>query len=134
RVYSASGEGRIHFIDTRDVAACVAATLTGSGHGGRIYTLTGPEAISYREATRILSEVLDRRLEYVPETEDEAWERLRRAGLPAWRVAALLAIASYQRAGGPTERTTDTVEQLTGRPPHTVREFAEDHVDELAGG
>ena len=132
RVHSASGDGRIPFVDTRDIAASAYAVLTGDGHEGSTYALTGPEAISYREVTGILSDVLGRDLEYVPETEDEAWRRLREAGLPAWRVAALLALASYQRAGGPTERTTGTVERLTGRPATTFREFAEDHASELA--
>lgn len=134
RVYSASGEGRIPFIDTRDIAAAASEVLTGDGHEGSTYALTGPEAISYREATGILSDVLGRELEYVSESDDEAWARLRDAGLPTWRVAALLALAAYQRAGGPTERTTDALERLTGRPATTFREFAEDHASELATG
>jgi hypothetical protein len=48
-------------------------------------------------------------------------------------VAAQLALAEYQRAGGPTARTTDTVERLTGRPPRTLEEFARDHADALRG-
>ena len=134
RVYSASGDGRIPFVDTRDIAAVAAEILTSGGHGGRTYTLTGPEAASYGEVTGVLADVLDRDLEYVPESEDEAWRRLRDAGMPTWRVAALLAIAAYQRAGGPTERTTDDVERITGRPPIGVRTFAEDHASELRDG
>lgn len=134
RVYSASGDGRIPFIDTRDIAAVAAEVLTSGGHGGRTYTLTGPEAVSYGEVTEVLAEVLNRDLEYVPESEDEAWRRLRDAGMHTWRVAALLAIAAYQRAGGPTERTTDDVERITGRPATDVRTFAEDHASELRDG
>lgn len=131
RVHSASGEGRIPFVDTRDVAAAAAVVLTEEGHDGSVYTLTGPHAISYRDVTEILAQVLDRSLEYVPETMDEAWERRRRAGDPVWLAAAQLAIAGYQRAGGPTERVTDTVEELTGRPPRRFRAFAEDHREAL---
>lgn len=130
-VYAASGEGRIPFIDARDIAAAAAAVLAGDDHEREIHTLTGAEAISYREATRILAAVLERPLHYVAESEDEAWQRLRAAGRPSWLVAALLAIAGYQRAGGPTEMVTDAVERLTGRRPRTFRDFAEDHVQEL---
>lgn len=132
-VYSAAGEGRIPFIDTRDIAAAAAAVLTGSGHEDKMYVLTGPEALSYRRATEILSEVLGRPLTYVAETEDETWARQRQAGEPAWRIAALLAIASYQRAGGATEQTTPTVEDLAGRPPRTFEQFARDHAAEFRG-
>lgn len=131
RVHSPSRDGRIPFVDARDVAACAAVVLTEEGHEGRTYTLTGPEALSYGDATEVLSDELGLDLEYVPETMDEAWRRLRDAGRPPWLVAALLAIADYQRRGGATERITDAVERLTGRPPHTVRQFAQDHAAEL---
>ena len=52
-MYSASGDGRIPFLDTRDIAAVAAAVLGGEGHVGETYVLTGPEAISYRQATEI---------------------------------------------------------------------------------
>lgn len=138
RVHSGSGEGRIPFIDTRDIAEVAAAVLVEDGgatdgHAGATYTLTGPEAISYRQATEVLSDVLGRPLEYVAETDDQMWSRLRSAGYPPWLAAAQVAIAGYQRAGGPTERTTATVEELTGRPARTLREFAEDHVEALRG-
>lgn len=131
RVYSASGDGRIPFIDTRDIAEVARSVLTGEDHHGRTYTLTGPEAISYGEATEVLAEVLDRPLTFVAESMDESWSRRRAAGDPVWFVAARLAIAAYQQAGGPTERVTDTVERLIGRPPRTIREFAEDHAKAL---
>ena len=130
-VYSAAGEGRIPFIDTRDIAAVAAVALTEPGHEGKAYTLTGPEALSYGQATEILSRVLGRPLTYVAETEDEAWARQRNAGEPSWRISALLAIAAYQRAGGPTEQVTTTVEKLIGRPPLSFEQFARDHAAEL---
>lgn len=126
-VRSAAGEGRIPFIDTRDIADVVVQALTEPGHAGRTHTLTGGEAISYRDATAILAEELGRPLRYLPEAPETAWPRLVAEGVPEWQASALLAIAAYQRAGGPTERTTDTVERIAGRPPRTFREFARDH-------
>src|SRR5690606_11031440 len=126
-VRSPSQEGRIPFIDARDIAAVAAEVLTGSGHEGAIHTLTGSEARSYRDAAEILASVLGRPIRFVPETDDQAWVRLRAAGDPPWKVAALLAIAGYQRAGGPTEATTDTIEPITGRPPRTLAEFFGPH-------
>jgi uncharacterized protein YbjT (DUF2867 family) len=131
RVHSASGDGRIPFIDTRDIAAAALVALTEDGHAGQIYTLTGAEAISYRDATEVLASMLGRPIDYVPESDDEAWQRMRAAGQPPWRVAALLAIAGYQRAGAATATVTDTVQRLTGRPPRTLREFIADHADTL---
>lgn len=126
RIYSPSGEARIPMIDTRDIAAVAATVLTQRGHEGKRYTLTGPEAISYREATDMLSKEIEVSLTYVPETDDEAWHRLRRAGVPPWHIGARLALAEYQRAGGGTSIITDTVEEITGQPPRTFRAFARD--------
>ena len=130
-VPSPAGDGKIPFIDTRDVAAVAAEVLTAPGHAGRTYTLTGPEAISYGEATEILSEVLGRDLEFRNESPDEARRRMEAEGAPEWAISAQLAIAEYQRAGGPTARTTDTVEELLGRPPRSFRDFAADHAKTL---
>jgi uncharacterized protein YbjT (DUF2867 family) len=113
--------------DTRDVAAVAAAALTESGHEGERYVLTGPEALSYHQVTEILSDALGRRVVHVEETDDEAWARLRRAGLPPWLAAGQIALYGYQRAGGPTAEVSDAVERLTGRPARGLEEFARDH-------
>jgi uncharacterized protein YbjT (DUF2867 family) len=133
-VRSASGDGAIPFIDTRDIAA-VSARVLGDpdGHEGQAYTLTGPEPLSYAEATDAIGRATGRALTHVPESTEEAWARRRAAGQPTWLVAAQLALAEYQRAGGPTARTTDAIEWLTGRPPRTLEEFARDHAEELRG-
>lgn len=131
-VHSASGEGEIPMIDARDIAAVAARVLSAGGHDGETYTLTGPEALSYERATAVLADVLDRPLSYHAQEDDEAWLHLRDAGYPTWLASARLEIARYQRAGGPTERTTDTVERITGDAPRSFRDFATDYRDELA--
>ena len=133
-VRSPAGDGKIPFIDTRDIAEAAAATLTEPGHAGRTYTLTGAEAISYREATEILTAAVGRPLRFEAETPDEARARLAAAGMDDWAIAAQLAIAAYQRAGGPTAQTTDDVERVLGRPPRSVRDFARDHAELFTNG
>src|SRR5690606_2964220 len=133
-VRSSSGDGAIPFIDTRDIAAVAAHVLAEpERHEGEIHTLTGGEALSYARATAVISRTIGRPLSFIPETIDEAWIRRRAAGQPPWMVSAHLAIAEYQRAGGPTAKTTDTIERLTGRPPRTIEDFARDHAAELGG-
>ena len=129
RVYSPSGEGQIPMIDARDIAASAAVVLTEPGHEGKTYTLTGPESLSFRQATAILAEVTGKDLTYVPETDDEAWQRLRRAAQPPWLIAGQLALAEYHRRGGATAIVTDTVEELTGCAPRTFKDFARDYAE-----
>src|SRR5262245_29537290 len=126
-VYSSSGDGKIPFVDTRDIAAVAAVTLTEPGHTGKKYVITGSEALSYRQATRILSETIGTPLRFIDEPFDDARVRLSRAGQPPYLIDSLLAIAAYQRAGGPTETITIVVADLTGKPPRTFAEFAADY-------
>jgi len=127
-VYSSSGDGKIPFVDIRDIAAVAVVTLTQPGHAGKKYVVTGGEKISYREATEILSKAIGKPLRFIDEPPDEARARLIAEGQAPALVDSLLAIAAYQRAGGPTETITTVVQDLTGKPPRTFAEFARDYV------
>ena len=49
--YTASGTtGAGAHIDARDIGAVAARVLTGKGHEGKAYELTGPEALTYDQA------------------------------------------------------------------------------------
>jgi uncharacterized protein YbjT (DUF2867 family) len=127
RVVSASGDGRIPFIDTRDIAAVAAVALTQSGHDGKKYALAGPEALSYSDIARILSDVLSRPIAYHDLSLDDARERMARAGASSSAIDGSLALAAYHRAGGKTAIVHDTVRQVLGRPPRSFAEFVADH-------
>jgi uncharacterized protein YbjT (DUF2867 family) len=73
-VYSSSGDGKIPFVDTRDIAAVAVITLTQPGHTGKNYVVTGGENTSYREATAILSKAIGKSLRFIDEPPDEAPE------------------------------------------------------------
>ncbi|MFZ6181297.1 NAD(P)H-binding protein [Nannocystis pusilla] len=118
---SASGQGRIGFIDPQDIAAVAVATLLAPANADLI--LTGPEALSYDEAAAILSEVLGEPVVHRPIAVDEWCARLTAAGMPA-DYAAMLGALEQAIAGGAEDRVTDEVLRRTGRPPRSLREFA----------
>src|SRR5882724_10305646 len=64
-IYLPWGNGTASFVETRDIASVAAQTLTSDGHGGRIYTLTGPAKLGIAEVALILSEVTGREFKYV---------------------------------------------------------------------
>jgi len=126
-VYSASGDGKIPYIDARDIAAVAAVTLTKRGHHGKKYVITGGEAISYRQATEIIGRTIGKQLRFIDESPDESRARRQREGYPPKIIESALAISAYQRAGGKTETITSVVADLTGSPPRTFAQFARDH-------
>jgi uncharacterized protein YbjT (DUF2867 family) len=126
-IYSPSGDGKIPYIDASDIAAVAFVTLTQPGHQGKKYVLTGSEAMSYREAAEIIGGVIGKKVRFVDESSEEARARRVREGVPPAVIESILAIGAYQRAGGKTVTITNTVAELTGRPPRTVAEFIQEN-------
>ena len=125
--YSPSGDADIPLIDTRDISSVAKEILTGDGHTGETYTLSGPEAISYHECAKILTDVLGKTVKYSPETFDEAWSRMRKNDYPIWLISGQLALASYHREGRGTQVITDAVKKITGHEARSFQAFAEDN-------
>ena len=132
-VYSASGDGKIPYLDPRDIATVAFVTLTQPGHLGKKYVLTGGEAISYREAAEIIGATVGKPVRFVDESPEQARERRVREGLPPAVIESALAISAYQRAGGKTVTITSTIADLTGRPPRTVAAFVREHAAAFRG-
>jgi len=126
-IFSPSGDGKIPYVDGRDVGAVAAVTLTTPGHVGKKYVLTGSEAISYRQAAEIIAAVIDKPVRFVDESPDQARARRVREGVSSAVIESVLAIGAYQRMGGKTVTITSTIADLTGRPPRTVSEFVREH-------
>jgi uncharacterized protein YbjT (DUF2867 family) len=128
-IRAAAGDGRIPFIDTRDIADVVGTVLTEpvEKHASETYLLTGGVALNYEQVAAVLGAATNRDLEYVAESFDEARARLRSEGLPDWLIDSKLALAEYQRAGGETARVTRDVFEVTGHPPRSMIQFAYDH-------
>ena len=127
-IYSPIGDGRVPFIDTRDIAAVAAEVLLRpDAHIGKKYVLTGGAAVGYADLAAELTRVTGRAIEYRPISLEEARARLARLGQPAALIDATLAIAAYQRDGGPTALVSPAVERLLGRPPRTIADFVRDY-------
>ena len=126
-IYSPSGDGKIPYVDGRDVGAVAVVTLTTPGHAGKKYVVTGSEAMSYRQAAAIIADVIGKPVRFVDETPEQARARRVREGVPPAVIESVLAIGAYQRAGGKTVTITSTIADLTARPPRTVAEFVREH-------
>jgi uncharacterized protein YbjT (DUF2867 family) len=117
---------RIAMIDPRDVAQVAAAVLTGSGHDGRTYDLTGPEAVTGDDVARELSALLGRRIDFVAVPDEAATAQLVAEGVPEWFATNTVAVFGQLRRGAQSE-ACDVVRALTGRDPRSVADFLADH-------
>jgi uncharacterized protein YbjT (DUF2867 family) len=114
--------------DIRDVAEVIRLVLIDDAHLNKGYDLTGPEALSLAQAAERFSNVLGREIRYVAQPVEEFRKVLTQVGLPEWRVNAVcdeFRLLS-DKAG---THTTDTIEQILGRPPTSVEQFVKDHLE-----
>jgi uncharacterized protein YbjT (DUF2867 family) len=119
-----AGDGAVAMIDPCDVAGVAAVALTGDGHAGRTYRLTGPEAITYAQIAEVLG------VEYVDVPPEVARRELAAAGMPGWLVDHLDGVFALIRSGALAE-TTDVVRAVTGREPRDFAAFARGRVTAL---
>jgi uncharacterized protein YbjT (DUF2867 family) len=116
-------------IDEHDIAAVAVRTLIDARHAGMKYLLTGPEAITQAEQVRIIGEVVGREMRW----EELALDAARRELLSAWGDSSFVdsALVSWAAMVAQPEPVTGTVEEVTGRPARTFRQWVLDHVDDF---
>ena len=91
KFFAAAGKAKISAVDVRDIAAVAVAALTGEGHAGRTYDLTGPESLTHAEMAKKLSNALGRPIEYIDvPPEAMMMESLLTIGLPRWQAEGLI--------------------------------------------
>ncbi|MDI6408799.1 NAD(P)H-binding protein [Streptomyces albus] len=122
-VRSATGSGRVGFVDADDIAEVAVRALTDDRAPDTDLVLTGPEALSYDDVAAVLTEVTGRPVVHHRLTQTQLRDRLA-AEVPA-EFAGILAGMDGAIAQGAEDRVTDTVQRLTGRPPHSFRTVAE---------
>ena len=122
RIYSATQDGRVPFIDAGDIAAVAVEALLRDDFGNGDLILTGPETLSYDEVARLISASSGRPVAHHRLTLQELTSRFQAIGIPA-EFAQALAGMDGAIAHGAEDRITDTVEAVTGRRPKTFAEF-----------
>ena len=129
-----AGAGRTGWIDARDIAAAAAAVLVDPAPAtGRVYTLTGPAALSMDDVAADLTSTLGRAIRYRPIDPDDAPAGLAARGLPA-DMAGFLAAHYRSVSRGDFDLVTDDVRALAGRPPRTWSDFVSEHPEHFPQG
>ncbi|MDX3851183.1 SDR family oxidoreductase [Streptomyces sp. AK02-01A] len=114
-VVANAGEGRIASAARADYAAAAAAVLTGDGHVGVAYELSGDAAWSFAEYAAELSRQTGRTITYTEVTPGERLEILTGAGVPE-PVAAVFVGVDTAIGQGLLSRRTGDLGRLIGRP------------------
>ena len=126
-----SGDGRVGCVSRDDCAAFAAAVVAGGDHDGRIYDVTGPEALGADELAALFGELGGRKVVPVAVDDRTLVAGMVRSGLPD-DMAELVASFGVAFREGFFETVSTSVRDLTGREPRALRKVLEQHADRLA--
>lgn len=114
-IVASVGDGRVASATRADFAAGAVAVLTGEGHEGRTYELTGDVAWDFDELAAAASELLGRPVTYRRVSADEHRAVLTGAGLDEGTAGFVVALDQGIAAGALAD-ATDHLRTLVGRP------------------
>jgi uncharacterized protein YbjT (DUF2867 family) len=132
-IYWDMKDGRLGMIDVRDIVDVALAVLTGSGHEGKSYILTGPEAISFHDVADTFSKVLGKDVAYVSVPGEASLESMVGMGFPEWIAEGYVELMEGFSEGF-ADSVTDSVAVLTGHPARSFEQFARDFAHVFGGG
>ena len=88
--------------------------MTESDHEGRIYTLTGPEAVTHSEIAAAISDAIARPVTFVDVPPEAMREALLGMGMPAWQADGLIEDYAHYRCSE-AAAVKPGVQEATGR-------------------
>lgn len=121
-------DARVSVVDVRDNAVVAAAALTEEGHAGRIYTLTGPEALTHAEMATKLGAATGRPIAFADASEDDMRQAMAAVKMPEWQIEGLIEDYAHYRRGEAAEIAMG-VREATGRESRAFDDFARDYAE-----
>lgn len=109
-----------------DIAEAAFAVLTDPSLGGRAYTLTGPQSLTFTTQLAIVGEAVGRPIPFEPVSREQ-WKAEVDGYIPGPYAEALLDF--WASTDGLPVDLTDAVERLTGHAPRTFETWSVDHAD-----
>jgi uncharacterized protein YbjT (DUF2867 family) len=102
------------FIDVDDIADVAVAALTEKGHSGKVYEVTGPRLLTFKEAVQEISKALGRPVQYQQVPLDAFITALPEQGVPK-EFVELLAYLFGEVLDGRSAHVADGVQRALGR-------------------
>lgn len=123
RIAVPAGDVREPFVGLDDVADIAALALTSDTYDGRVLELTGPQSITFTEASDLLSEAIGRRVVYESVDGETFVAEQVAAGVHPDEAGALAWLFD-EVLDGRNVATTTTIEEVLGRPARSFVDYA----------
>ncbi|WP_455874505.1 NmrA family NAD(P)-binding protein [Rhizobium yanglingense] len=118
-----AGEVKEPFTDADDIADAAVAALTDQRHLGKTYELTGPSALTFREAVSEIAKASGRAIRYRQVSMEDFKGGLSSADLPTETIDLLEELFG-KVLDGRNSRVMNGVAEILGRPPKDFSQYA----------
>jgi uncharacterized protein YbjT (DUF2867 family) len=116
-------DAKIASIDIGDIARVAAEVLMGSGHEGKTYPITGPEALSMAEVAEKLSAAVGTSIQYINVDPEDAKKAQLAAGFPQFLADGLAELFAERRKGKESQ-VSQVIPTVFGWPATSFDQFA----------
>lgn len=116
------GNGKFAAASRDDLAEAHAVVLTERGHENETYSLSGDPSVSFPDIANILSEILGKRVPFIPISDQEFLDLKLADGLPDFVAKFVLRWVQGMGEGEWSDQSGD-LEKLIGHKPQTVTEY-----------
>jgi NAD(P)H dehydrogenase (quinone) len=117
-------DGRFAPLNVGDIGEIAANIVSGSGHEGKAYNITGPELLSGAEFARVFADVTGKPVQYVSPDEATTLGSLLGSGWPEWQAKGMLELFDVFASNQAAVVSPDG-ERLLGRPLTGLRTYVE---------
>lgn len=115
-------------IDIRDIATVAVACLTEPGHEGKVYRLTGPEALTNTQVAQKIGKVIGKPVTYSYAPPEQTKAGMMQLGMQPWFVDFVVGMDEAYSTGNYSNVTFDFY-RITGRQPRSADQFFNDFGD-----
>ncbi len=122
-LYLPAGDGKLGWIDVRDIAlVSMEILLNPEKYKNETLTITGTESLSYGEAVEQMNNILGKNTQYIAVPDDAAIQGMTEKQFPPFFIDVMMDL-NHATVLGYAEELTDTVEKITGKKPISFKEF-----------
>jgi len=119
-------EAKVPYVDTDDIADVVVEAMINDRHNGKIYQLTGPRQLTFKEVIDEISTATGRDIAFTPIALPAYVNVMKQQGVPAdfiWLIEYLFS----EVLGNPTNsEITNDIEVVLGRKPNDFSEYVKE--------
>lgn len=126
KVYLDDLGGAVSWVDARDIAEITAEALTGEGHAGKAYGLTGAEALDGEQIAALLGKVTGHNIAVQAVSADQSRAAMEASGMDGSVAAAMVELAALAPKGylGGIE---PTIENVLAHPARRFADFLQEN-------